>query len=115
MGAHTPNNTVASPVLRASETRYFCCFNVKVLSPCSSTWHTRLWTSEQRGNKKSERERGSYRLVPPRSSARKVLSTFGVRTRQEIEGMVRYPVSVPSGTPVTKVGLERVRTSRSID
>ena len=47
MGAHTSNNTVALPVLRASETQYFCCFNVKVLSSCSSTWHTHLRTSEQ--------------------------------------------------------------------
>ena len=47
MGAHTSNNTVTLPVLRASEMRYFCCFNVKVLSSCSSTWYTHLWTSEQ--------------------------------------------------------------------
>ena len=47
-------------------------------------------------------------MVPPRSSARNVLSFDIWRkiagTWQQLEAM-RYPVSVPSGTPVTNVGL----------
>ena len=57
------------------------------------------------------RKRRSYRLVPPRSSARKVLGIYGdgenVCVRQGFTGRrITDPFSLPDGTPVTKVGLD---------
>ena len=57
------------------------------------------------------RKRRSYRLVPPRSSARKVLEIYGdgenVCVRQSSTGRrITDPFSLPDGTPVTKVGLD---------
>lgn len=48
----------------------------------------------------------TYRLVPPRSSARKVLDSRDYLLLQICLLVVEaYPLSVPSGTPVTNDGL----------
>ena len=128
-----PNKTVASPVLRASETRYFCDFNVKVLSPFSSTWHTRLQPGGRSkcqcewGVEKEKREGGEgcsglqvgSAEIECKKRAVKFFLVFGVRYRANVltdrkRWEMRYPVSVPSGTPVTNVGLVREKKG-SID
>lgn len=70
-----PKRVVTSPVLRASETLYFCCRREKVLSPSRVTSQTRL--TIHKANEKIV-EFCTHRFVPPRSRARNVLG-YSVR------------------------------------
>lgn len=63
-------------------------------------------TTKVSSAEKETKTRVIYKLVPPRSSARNVLFVWRkiAGTCEQLEVMC-YPVSVPSGTPVTNVGL----------
>jgi hypothetical protein len=100
---NAPNSTVASPVFRASETRNLRCFKVNVLSPCNTTSHTRLRPSECAGNEVMvQRFTGWFR----RDRVQGMCCHFVVNNiKVDMRDVKRYPVSVPSGTPVTNVGL----------
>lgn len=99
-----PKRTVASPVLSCSDTLYFCCLRSKVWLPCRVTSHTRLdyiCQSELSGEHIRDPQIRSAKIKCQECPAIN-MSIVCMNFRYEDYS---HPVSVPSGTPVTNVGL----------